>query len=31
MVLTCDRPVPDESLAQLRADDGIFDLHLVNL
>ena len=31
MVLTCDRPVPDEALGRLRADEGILDLHRVSL
>jgi D-3-phosphoglycerate dehydrogenase len=31
MVLTCDRPAPDEALNRLRADEGILDLHRISL
>ena len=31
MVLACDRPLPDDALNRLSADDGIYDLHRVSL
>jgi len=31
MVLATERPVPDEVLVVLRADDGILDLNRVSL